>query len=176
MRSATANVGAQSLGSGVIVSRDGYVLTNNHVVDQGVEVTVTMPDQRELKAKVDRSRSGNRHRRSEDRGGQPADAAVGRFGAAEGGRMGAGDRQSVPVEPIGDPRDRQRAGPQPRRSRSPTYEDFIQTDAAINPGNSGGALVNAPRRTDRHQHRHLQRDAAAIRASASRCRATWRAT
>src|SRR5213079_2389247 len=43
---------AQSLGSGVIVSRDGYVLTNNHVVDQGVEVTVTMPDQRELRAKV----------------------------------------------------------------------------------------------------------------------------
>src|SRR5262245_56848827 len=43
---------AQSLGSGVIVSPDGYVLTNNHVVDQGVEVTVTMPDQRELRAKV----------------------------------------------------------------------------------------------------------------------------
>src|SRR6187401_879509 len=43
---------AQSLGSGVIVSSDGYVLTNNHVVDQGVEVTVTMPDQRELRAKV----------------------------------------------------------------------------------------------------------------------------
>ena len=37
-----------------------------------------------------------------------------------------------------------------------TYEDFIQTDAAINPGNSGGALVNAPRRAGRHQHRHLQ--------------------
>src|SRR4029079_18408021 len=43
---------AQSLGSGVIVSRDGYVLTNNHVVEQGVEVTVTMPDQRELRAKI----------------------------------------------------------------------------------------------------------------------------
>jgi S1-C subfamily serine protease len=43
---------AQSLGSGVIVSPDGYVLTNNHVVDQGVEVTVTMPDQRELRAKA----------------------------------------------------------------------------------------------------------------------------
>ena len=43
---------AQSLGSGVIVSADGYVLTNNHVVDRGVEITVTMPDKRELRAKV----------------------------------------------------------------------------------------------------------------------------
>jgi S1-C subfamily serine protease len=43
---------AQSLGSGVIVSSDGYVLTNNHVIDQGVEVTVTMPDKRELRAQI----------------------------------------------------------------------------------------------------------------------------
>ena len=57
--------------------------------------------------------------------------------------MGAGDRQPVPAQSDRHARHRQRDRPQPRRARSPTYEDFIQTDAAINPGNSGGALINA---------------------------------
>jgi serine protease Do len=133
---------AQSLGSGVIVSRDGYVLTNNHVVDQGVEVTVTMPDQRELKAKVV--------------GTDPAtDIAVLKIDAANLPTMPWGDSAQLKVAEwvlaIGNPFQLNQsvtlgivsATGRRLEGRVAAYEDFIQTDAAINPGNSGGALVNA---------------------------------
>ena len=133
---------AQSLGSGVIVSPDGYVLTNNHVVDQGVEVTVTMPDQRELRAKVV--------------GTDPAtDIAVLRIEAANLPTMPWGDSSQLKVAEwvlaIGNPYQLNQsvtlgivsATGRRLEGRLATYEDFIQTDAAINPGNSGGALVNA---------------------------------
>ncbi|MFL6279542.1 MAG: trypsin-like peptidase domain-containing protein, partial [Vicinamibacterales bacterium] len=133
---------AQSLGSGVIVSRDGYVLTNNHVVDQGVEVTVTMPDQRELRAKVIAT--------------DPAtDIAVLKIDAANLPTMPWGDSSQLKVAEwvlaIGNPFQLNQsvtlgivsATGRRLEGRLATYEDFIQTDAAINPGNSGGALVNA---------------------------------
>ena len=133
---------AQSLGSGVIVSADGYVLTNNHVVDQGVEVTVTMPDQRELRAKVI--------------GTDPAtDIAVLKIDAASLPTMPWGDSSQLKVAEwvlaIGNPFQLNQsvtlgivsATGRRLEGRLATYEDFIQTDAAINPGNSGGALVNA---------------------------------
>jgi Do/DeqQ family serine protease len=133
---------AQSLGSGVIVSSDGYVLTNNHVVDQGVEVTVTMPDQRELRAKVI--------------GTDPAtDIAVLKIDAANLPTMSWGDSSQLKVAEwvlaIGNPYQLNQsvtlgivsATGRRLEGRLATYEDFIQTDAAINPGNSGGALVNA---------------------------------
>src|SRR3954471_15234431 len=133
---------AQSLGSGVIVSRDGYVLTNNHVVDQGVEVTVTMPDQRELRAKVIAT--------------DPAtDIAVLKIEAGNLPTMPWGDSSQLKVAEwvlaIGNPFQLNQsvtlgivsATGRRLEGRLATYEDFIQTDAAINPGNSGGALVNA---------------------------------
>jgi len=133
---------AQSLGSGVIVSRDGYVLTNNHVVDQGVEVTVTMPDQRELRAKVIAT--------------DPAtDIAVLKIDASNLPTMPWGDSSQLKVAEwvlaIGNPFQLNQsvtlgivsATGRRLEGRLATYEDFIQTDAAINPGNSGGALVNA---------------------------------
>ena len=133
---------AQSLGSGVIVSSDGYVLTNNHVVDQGVEVTVTMPDQRELRAKVI--------------GTDPAtDIAVLKIDASNLPTMPWGDSAQLRVAEwvlaIGNPFQLNQsvtlgivsATGRRLEGRLATYEDFIQTDAAINPGNSGGALVNA---------------------------------
>src|SRR3954465_14134602 len=133
---------AQSLGSGVIVSRDGYVLTNNHVVDQGVEVTVTMPDQRELKAKVI--------------GTDPAtDIAVLKIEAGNLPTLPWGDSAQLKVAEwvlaIGNPFQLNQsvtlgivsATGRRLEGRLASYEDFIQTDAAINPGNSGGALVNA---------------------------------
>src|SRR3954464_1972027 len=133
---------AQSLGSGVIVSRDGYVLTNNHVVDQGVEVTVTMPDQRELKAKVI--------------GTDPAtDIAVLKIEAGNLPTLAWGDSSQLKVAEwvlaIGNPFQLNQsvtlgivsATGRRLEGRVAAYEDFIQTDAAINPGNSGGALVNA---------------------------------
>ena len=133
---------AQSLGSGVIVSRDGYVLTNNHVVEQGVEVTVTMPDQRELRAKIIAT--------------DPAtDIAVLKIDAANLPTMPWGDSSQLKVAEwvlaIGNPFQLNQsvtlgivsATGRRLEGRLASYEDFIQTDAAINPGNSGGALVNA---------------------------------
>jgi Do/DeqQ family serine protease len=133
---------AQSLGSGVIVSPDGYVLTNNHVIDQGVEVTVTMPDQRELRAKVIGSDAAT-------------DIAVLRIDASNLPTMPWGDSAQLKVAEwvlaIGNPFQLNQsvtlgivsATGRRLEGRLAAYEDFIQTDAAINPGNSGGALVNA---------------------------------
>jgi serine protease Do len=133
---------AQSLGSGVIVSADGYVLTNNHVVDRGVEVTVTMPDKRELRAKVIGV-------------DEATDIAVLKIDATKLMTMPWGDSSQLKVAEwvlaIGNPFQLNQtvtlgivsATGRRLEGRLATYEDFIQTDAAINPGNSGGALVNA---------------------------------
>jgi serine protease Do len=133
---------AQSLGSGVIVSADGYVLTNNHVVDRGVEVTVTMPDKRELRATVIGV-------------DEATDIAVLKIDAANLPTMPWGDSARLKVAEwvlaIGNPFQLNQsvtlgivsATGRTLEGRFAAYEDFIQTDAAINPGNSGGALVNA---------------------------------
>jgi Do/DeqQ family serine protease len=136
---------AQSLGSGVIVSRDGYILTNNHVVgDADAQVSVVMPDKRELKAKiigVD----------------EFTDIALLKI-EAPGPPLPVlawGDSSKLKVAEwvlaIGNPFQLNQTvtlGIVSALGRTlggnlATYEDFIQTDAAINPGNSGGALVNA---------------------------------
>ncbi len=133
---------AQSLGSGVIVSADGYVLTNNHVIEHGVEVTVTMPDKRELRAKVVGV-------------DEATDIAVLKIDAAGLPTMPWGDSAQLKVAEwvlaVGNPFQLNQtvtlgivsATGRRLEGRLATYEDFIQTDAAINPGNSGGALVNA---------------------------------
>src|SRR3954469_13867693 len=133
---------AQSLGSGVVVSPDGYVLTNNHVVAQGVEVSVTMPDKRELRAKivgVD----------------EATDIAVLKADATNLPVMPWGDSSKLKIAEwvlaIGNPFQLNQtvtlgivsATGRSLEGRLATYVDFIQTDAAINPGNSGGALINA---------------------------------
>jgi Do/DeqQ family serine protease len=133
---------AQSLGSGVIVSADGYVLTNNHVVAQGVEVTVTMPDKRELRAKVVGT-------------DEATDIAVLKIDAVKLPTIPWGDSSKLKVAEwvlaIGNPFQLNQsvtlgivsATGRSLEGRLANYEDFIQTDAAINPGNSGGALINA---------------------------------
>jgi Do/DeqQ family serine protease len=134
---------AQSLGSGVIVSGDGYILTNNHVVgDARAQVSVVMPDKRELKAKiigVD----------------EWTDIALLKIDARGLPILPWGDSSKLKVAEwvlaIGNPFQLNQTvtlGIVSALGRSlggnlATYEDFIQTDAAINPGNSGGALVNA---------------------------------
>jgi Do/DeqQ family serine protease len=134
---------AQSLGSGVIVSSDGYILTNNHVVgDARAQVSVVMPDKRELKAKiigVD----------------EWTDIALLKIDARGLPVLPWGDSSKLKVAEwvlaIGNPFQLNQTvtlGIVSALGRSlggnlATYEDFIQTDAAINPGNSGGALVNA---------------------------------
>jgi Do/DeqQ family serine protease len=139
-----------SLGSGVIVSRDGYILTNNHVVTgqsqrrvnlRNIDITVALSDKREMAAEVI--------------GVDPdTDLALLKVDAANLPTLPWGDSQKLKVAEwvlaIGNPYQlsetvtlgivsavtRQNVGIN-------AYEDFIQTDAAINPGNSGGALINA---------------------------------
>lgn len=128
------------LGSGVIVTKDGYILTNNHVVDGAKEVKVTLQDGREFTAKVvgrdPKSDVAVVKIEAHDLPVVPmADSAkveVGDVVLAIGNPFGVG--QTV-TEGIVSAKDRGNMGIE-------DYEDFIQTDAAINPGNSGGALVD----------------------------------
>jgi len=134
----------QSLGSGVVVSSDGYVLTNNHVVGNArAEVMVLLPDKREMRARivgVD----------------QDTDIAVLKVDATNLPTLPWGDSSQLKVaewvlavgNPFGLLSQTVTLGIVSATGRSlegrlATYEDFIQTDAAINRGNSGGALINA---------------------------------
>ncbi len=130
----------QGLGSGVIVTSDGYIITNNHVVEGADELSVSLPDKRTFKAKV----IGTDPKTDVavikiDASNLPAlpwgDASqldVGEFVLAVGNPFGLSQTVTMGIiSAIG----RANVG-------IVDYEDFIQTDAAINPGNSGGALVN----------------------------------
>jgi serine protease Do len=133
---------AQSLGSGVIVSPDGYVLTNNHVVAQGVEVSVTMPDKRELRAKVIGV-------------DEATDIAVLKVEATNLPVMPWGDSSKLKVAEwvlaIGNPFQLNQtvtlgivsATGRSLEGRLAAYEDFIQTDAAIPPALPRGARLPA---------------------------------
>jgi len=128
------------LGSGVVVSKDGYILTNNHVVDRASEVKVTLLDGREFTARVigrdPKSDIAVVKIEAKDLPVVPmADSdnvQVGDVALAIGNPFGVG--QTV-TEGIVSAIGRGNMGIE-------DYEDFIQTDAAINPGNSGGALVD----------------------------------
>ena len=128
------------VGSGVIVTKDGYILTNNHVVDGANEVVVTLNDGRQLKAKVvGKDPKSDLAVIKIDATDQPAitfadssQCEVGDVVLAVGNPFAIG--QSVTMGII---------SATGRASMGLDYEDFIQTDAAINPGNSGGALVDA---------------------------------
>ena len=135
----------RGLGSGVIVSEDGYILTNNHVIEGAEEIVVVLSNGREYEATVV----------GKDAGHQGTDLAVLKI-----------DGKNLPVLPIGNSEDLQigewviaigspfklaqtvTRGMVSAKGRSldnmniVEYADFIQTDAAINRGNSGGALIN----------------------------------
>ena len=130
----------EGVGSGVVVTKDGYILTNNHVVDGADEVKVALQDGREFSAKVI--------------GRDPkTDVAVIKIGAKDLPAVAMADSDKVEVGDIvlavGNPfgiGQTVTTGIVSATGRDGTvgldYEDFIQTDAAINPGNSGGALVD----------------------------------
>ncbi len=128
------------VGSGVVITKDGYILTNNHVVDGAKEVKVTLTDGRAFTAKViGRDPKTDIAVVKIDADNLPivslADSSkvkVGDVVLAVGNPFGVG--QTV-TEGIVSAKDRGNMGIE-------DYEDFIQTDAAINPGNSGGALVD----------------------------------
>jgi Do/DeqQ family serine protease len=132
---------AQSLGSGVVVSRDGYILTNNHVVEGATDVKVAFSDKREFPAKI-----------------------VGRDSAYDLAVVKI-DAKDLPTLPLSDAEHNPQVGDVALAIGNPfglgqtvtmgivsatgradlgieRFENFIQTDAPINPGNSGGALIN----------------------------------
>ena len=128
------------LGSGVIVTKDGYILTNNHVVDKAEEVKVAMQDGRELTAKVigrdPKSDVAVIKIEGQDLPYVPMansdKVEVGDIVLAIGNPFGVGQTVTTGIVSATG---RGNLGIE-------EYEDFIQTDAAINPGNSGGALVD----------------------------------
>lgn len=130
---------SQSLGSGFIISTDGYVLTNDHVVEDADEVTVRLTDQREFKAKV----IGTDRR---------SDIALLKIPAKDLPVVNIGDSSKLEVGEwvvaIGSPfgfTNSVSQGIVSAKGRSLPGEDivpFIQTDVPVNPGNSGGPLFN----------------------------------
>ena len=130
----------RSLGSGVIVSPDGYIITNNHVVEKSDEIKITLPDRRTFRGiivgadpktdiailKIDASNLPTL------KWGDSDTLQVGEFVLAIGSPYGLSNTVTMGIiSAVG----RANVG-------IADYEDFIQTDAAINPGNSGGPLVN----------------------------------
>ena len=133
-----------SLGSGVIVRADGVIVTNNHVVEGGQEITVALADRREFPAKVllaDPRTDLAVLKIDLPAGEQLPTLAIDDTRRQPGRRPGAGHRRPVRRRPDGDQRHHLGAEPH-RRSATATPASYIQTDAAINPGNSGGALVD----------------------------------
>jgi len=137
------------LGSGVIISPEGYILTNEHVINNADKIQVTLPDGREFKGEI----------RGKD---SRSDLAIVKIDASDLPVAVLGDSDEIKigqwVVAIGNPFGFALQNPEPtvtvgvvsalHRSlgrnivQGKDYNDFIQTDAAINPGNSGGPLVN----------------------------------
>ena len=131
----------QGLGSGVIISNDGYILTNHHVVDGATEIRIETTDNRTFTAKLVGSDA-------------PSDLAVLKIEATGLPVLSLGDSDKVRVGDVvlalGNPLgigQTVTSGIISAKGRATglsdgSFEDFLQTDAAINRGNSGGALVN----------------------------------
>lgn len=132
----------RALGSGVIISPDGYIVTNHHVVDGAEQITVEFTDRRAIPAKLVGT-------------DQPSDLAVLKVDAKDLPVLTLGDSDKVRVGDVvlavGNPLgvgQTVTSGIISAKGRHTglsdgSFEDFLQTDAAINQGNSGGALVNA---------------------------------
>jgi len=130
----------RAAGSGFIIASDGYILTNNHVVEDADKITVRLPDEREFEAKVI--------------GTDPqSDVALIKIEATDLPVLPLGDSDRLEVGEwviaIGSPFELSQTvtvGVVSAKGRNRMgindYENFIQTDAAINPGNSGGPLLN----------------------------------
>ena len=130
----------RSLGSGFIVSEDGFILTNNHVVEKADEITVTLLDKGEFKAEVVGTDSRTDIALIKIKTGKKLPHVllgdsekleIGEWIVAIGNPFGLGHTVTAGI-----------VGAKGRIIGSGPYDDFIQTDASINPGNSGGPLFN----------------------------------
>ncbi len=130
----------RSLGSGFIISPEGYILTNNHVVEKADEVTVTLLDKEEFKAKVVGTdpktdialiKIDAKKKLTYVELGDSDKLDVGEWVLAIGNPFGLGHTVTAGI-----------VSAKGRIIGSGPYDDFIQTDASINPGNSGGPLFN----------------------------------
>src|SRR5271170_7102887 len=130
----------QSLGSGVIITSDGMIVTNNHVIEGATDIKVDLSDKREFQAKVIGTDS-------------KSDIAVLKIDATNLPTLALGDSSKLQIGDvvfaIGDPFGLDGTATMGIVSATgrgnlgiENYEDFIQTDAAINPGNSGGAMID----------------------------------
>src|SRR5262245_29820481 len=138
---APRNFKQRALGSGVVVTTDGYILTNNHVVENADEINVDLTDGRSLKAKLVGT-------------DKPSDLALIKINGGDFKALALGTSDGVKVGDVvlavGNPLGVGQTvtmGIISAKGRSTSvgdgsYEDFLQTDAPINHGNSGGALVN----------------------------------
>jgi serine protease DegQ len=133
---------SSSLGSGVIVSHDGYILTNHHVIEEASQIEVALADGRKAKGRVVGSDADTDLAviKIDLPGtlpaitfGQAEQARVGDIVLAIGNPFGVGQTVTMGIV----------SALKRNHLGLNTFENFIQTDAAINPGNSGGALVDA---------------------------------
>ena len=132
----------KTLGSGVVISADGYIITNNHVVDHSTKLQVTLTDGRKVTGKIigKDAKTDLALVKVEARNlipidfGAYDDIQVGEWVLAIGSPFGEALHHTVTAGII-SAKGRSNVG-------IADYEDFLQTDAAINPGNSGGALVD----------------------------------
>ncbi len=139
----------RGLGSGVIISPDGYIVTNAHVVEMATEIKVTLPDKREFSGRIidlDQEKDlallkieGKNLPYAEL--GNSDDLMIGEWAIALGNPFGMLIQDAKPTVTVGVISALNRTISSERVGR--TYENMIQTDAAINPGNSGGPLINA---------------------------------
>ena len=131
---------ASALGSGFVIEHDGYIVTNNHVVDSAATVKVRLVRRARVRRRGDRHRSADRPRADQDR----------RRPACPSSTLGDSDalRVGEDVIAVGNPFGlggtvtRGIVSAMARDINAGPYVDFIQTDAAINRGNSGGPLLN----------------------------------
>jgi len=134
------NFKQRSLGSGIIINKEGYILTNNHVVEQSDEIRVTLANEKEFSATIvgrDPKTDLALIRIETDEPLEPLPLGdsdnldVGDWVVAIGNPFGLGNTVTAGIVSY-----------KSRNIGAGPYDDFIQTDAAINPGNSGGPLLN----------------------------------
>ena len=143
------SIPSTGVGSGIVLTSNGYILTNRHVVQGSQSLTVELADGRQFAATVVKISSDQDLALIKIAASGLTAAVIGDPPEAPGGRDGGRDRQPAGhVHRVGDPRDhlRHRSDDhRPGRGDRPARDAdrLLQTDAAINPGNSGGPLLDA---------------------------------